>query len=212
LLHFTDLALTFFFLKLKRFPVYLVGLGIVDQPLDSGVVLLGHVLVDDNHGSSDNLVGLSVLIVGAQTGPFSELLSVRDTQQMGSVLSAEGLHNLDVVSVVARLGQDAEQSLTRVQNTARLTQSTVQGVGPQGLLQGLLDGIIQLESLLHGLLLLGGLQRERKKTKKKEKGKKKKKKNPFTTTTHLSDNNLFSLNFTRSVSVFHFDFLTEIQR
>ena len=104
----------------------------------------------DHDAGSDDLVGLSVLVKGAQSGPFSELLSVGNANEMRAVFGTQSLHQLDVVAMIARLGQEAKEALTSIQNATRLAQTAVQRVGEQSLLQGLLDGIIKLESLKTG--------------------------------------------------------------
>jgi hypothetical protein len=111
------------------------------------------------------LVGLSLLVVRAQTRPLSELDLVRHADQVCVVLLAQPLHDLVVVTVVAVLGQEAEQALTRVEDLARLAQTAVKRVGvpgkremsggkrvgrasepnSQSLAQRLLDGLVHSE-------------------------------------------------------------------
>ncbi len=138
------------------------SLGVLNEPVHGGVILLGDVLVHDHHRGSDDLVGLALLVVRAQSGPLAQLLSVGDAEQVRSVLGAQGLYQLDVVAVVARLGQDAKESLASIQDAARLAQTAVQRVGEQSLLQRLFDGVIQIESLRNR----PSVKRDKKKKKK----------------------------------------------
>ena len=128
----------------------------VNEPLDGGVRgALGHALVHADNGSANNAVSLTFLVVSAKSTPLAELLAVGDTQEVGTVLSAQSLNDLDVVGVVARLGQDAKERLTRVEDAAHLAQSAVQRARVQSLLQRLLDGRVQVQTSGHNRLLDG---------------------------------------------------------
>lgn len=68
--------------------------------------------LDNDARASTDLTGLAFFVDFAQSRPFAELLAGVDADQWDLVLAAQGSDELLVLWLVARLGQDAEHSLT----------------------------------------------------------------------------------------------------
>ena len=73
--------------------------------------LFAEALKDDT-STSANLAWFAFLVNLAQAGPLSEFLGAVDADQWDLVLAAEGGDELLVLRLIARLSQDAENSLT----------------------------------------------------------------------------------------------------
>ena len=90
----------------------LTGLEVVQENVH-GLRLLTEIL-DDDAGASDDLAGVTLTIDLAETGPLSELLGIRDLDQVDVVLSAKSLNELDVLLLSAGLDEDGHVGLTSV--------------------------------------------------------------------------------------------------
>jgi hypothetical protein len=66
---------------------------------------------DDDGRARDDLAGVTLAVNLAQTSPLAELLGIGDFDKVDVVLVAKGLNKLQVLLLLARLGEDAEVSL-----------------------------------------------------------------------------------------------------
>jgi len=96
-------------------------------------------------GAGDNLAGVSLLVELAETDELTELLVVGDLDEVDAVLIAETLNELGVVGLVAVLGQDAEEGLALVEDLDGLAKTLGHTVVENGLLEDLLEGILDGE-------------------------------------------------------------------
>jgi hypothetical protein len=69
---------------------------------------LGAEVAHDQARAANDLAGLALAVVLAETGPLAELLRVRDLQQIDVVLLAESADERQVGGLVAVLGEDAQ--------------------------------------------------------------------------------------------------------
>lgn len=69
-------------------------------------------VLDNDARASNNLAGVTLTVDLAETGPFTELLSIGDLDQVDVVLSAKSLNELDVLLLSAGLNEDSKVSLT----------------------------------------------------------------------------------------------------
>ena len=131
----------------------LTALEVVQQ--DGQVLALIAVLADDSARARDNLLGITVLVNLAQTSPLTQLLGIGDLDQGNAVLSAQGLDQADVLSLVAGLGEDAELGLAGFHRLDALAQTAGQAVGVQRGAQDLAQGIFHRDGRV-GSALRGG--------------------------------------------------------
>ena len=99
---------------------------------------LNTVLLDDDARAPDNLAGVALAVDLAETRPSAENLGVTDLDEVDLVLSTEGLNELDVLGLSARLDEDAQVRLTLVKRLGALAQTTSETVVDEGVLQNLL--------------------------------------------------------------------------
>jgi hypothetical protein len=101
--------------------------------LEEGKSLRGDTPLGESDGrGGDNGASLALGVVAAEAGHDAELLAGRDLHDGNAVLGAEGLDELGVRSVVAVLGEEAENSLLAVKglnDLAETADDTVNGGG-----------------------------------------------------------------------------------
>ena len=86
--------------------------GGLEELLEDGEALsLLAVVGDDDAGALDNLAGGALGVELAEAGPLAELHSLGHADEMNVHLIAKRLDELGVVSLVAVLGEDAEERL-----------------------------------------------------------------------------------------------------
>jgi len=93
--------------------ILLTGLEVLEEDIHS-LGLLTKVL-DDDTGAANDLAGVAVAINLAETSPLSELLGIRNLDQVDVVLGAESLDELDVFLLSAGLDEDSHVCLASVQ-------------------------------------------------------------------------------------------------
>ena len=76
---------------------------------------------EDDARALDNLDGLAFLVL-AQTGPFTESLTVLNLDERDFVLFAESGDQLGVSRFVAAVGENAENGVTAIQSYAQDVQ------------------------------------------------------------------------------------------
>ena len=131
---------------------------------------LNTVLLDDDARAADDLARVALTVDLAETGPGAEHLRVSDLDQVNLVLRAEGLDELDVLRLRARLDEHAQVGLALVERLGALAQAAREAVVHEGVLQDLLDGApalspcmrwlgweAHLKRILDGELALGSL-------------------------------------------------------
>lgn len=87
-----------------------LGVEVVDE--DGASLFLISPGSDNSRRASNNLAGLSFLVVLAESAVLADDLLISDLDEWDVVLSAEGLDQLDVLWLVTVLGENAEVSLT----------------------------------------------------------------------------------------------------
>lgn len=100
---------------------------------------LNTVLLDDDARAPDNLAGVALAVDLAETRPSAENLGVTDLDEVDLVLSTEGLNELDVLGLSARLDEDAQVRLTLVKRLSALTETASKTVMDERVLQDLLQ-------------------------------------------------------------------------
>lgn len=95
-------------------------------------------VLDDNARAADDLAGVSLTVDLAETSPGAEDLCVTDLDEVDLVLRAEGLNELDVLSLRAGLDENAKVGLTLVEGLGALTETASEAVVNEGVLQDLL--------------------------------------------------------------------------
>jgi len=123
-----------------------------------GLRLLTEIL-DNNARAANDLAGVTLTVDLAETGPLSELLGIRDLDQVDVVLSAKSLDQLDVLLLSAGLDEDSHMGLTSVKGLGALAETAGKTVVDEGTLQdilkGLLDGHLSTGRGIGGNLNLG---------------------------------------------------------
>jgi len=139
------------------------------------------VVLDDDARAADDLAGDALLVELAEAGPLAEELGVRDLRarvpsesaleretrstegegergthldEVDLVLGAQGLDELDVLALGARLVEDAEVGLALVEGLGALAEAAGEAVVDEGLLEDLLEGVLDRHLALGGLGLL----------------------------------------------------------
>lgn len=97
---------------------------------------------DDDGRARDDLSGDAVLVELAEAGPLAEDLAVGDLDEVDLVLAAQGLDELDVLGLGARLVQDAQVRLTLVERLGRFAQAARESVVHERLLQHVLERVL----------------------------------------------------------------------
>jgi hypothetical protein len=93
------------------------------------------VIGDDNARTLDNLSRLAFGVELAQAGPLAERHRGRHSHQVNVRFVAQSLDQLGVIRLVAVLRQNAQQRLSGFNRLARLSETSVQAVFGQGLLE-----------------------------------------------------------------------------
>ena len=89
-----------------------LGGGGLEELLEDGEALGLLSVIGDNHaGALDNLAGGALGVELAEAGPLAELHSLGHADEVHVDLVAERLDELGVVSLVAVLGEDAQERL-----------------------------------------------------------------------------------------------------
>ena len=104
------------------------------------LALLPKVLHDDAR-AADDLARVTLAVDLAQASPGAENLCVTDLDQVDFVLRAQGLDELDVLGLRARLDEDAQVSLTLVERLGTLTETAGKTVVNERVLQDLLQSM-----------------------------------------------------------------------
>ena len=127
--------------KLKvRLKTHLAVLEVVKE--DVKTLGLNTVVLDDNARAADDLARVALTVDLAETGPGAEHLRVTDLDQVDLVLRAEGLDELDVLGLSARLDEHAQMRLALVQRLRALTQPARETVVDERRLQNLLQKLL----------------------------------------------------------------------
>jgi len=121
----------------------LAVLEVVKEDVES--LRLDTVLLNDDTAASDHLSGVALTINLAETGPGSEDLGISDFDEVDFVLSAESLNELDVLGLRAGLDKDAKMGLALVEGLGALAETTSKTVVDEGVLQDLLESILNRE-------------------------------------------------------------------
>ena len=99
---------------------------------------LDAVVLNDDARAADDLAGVALTVDLAETGPGAEDLRVSDLDEVDLVLRAEGLDELDVLGLRARLDEHAQVRLALVQGLRALTETASKTVVNESVLQDLL--------------------------------------------------------------------------
>ena len=99
---------------------------------------LDAVVFDDDARAADDLAGVALAVDLAETSPGAEDLRVTNLDQVDLVLRAKSLDELDVLSLSARLDEDAQVRLALVKRLRALAQTASKTVVDEGVLQNLL--------------------------------------------------------------------------
>lgn len=86
------------------------------------------IYLDHDTAAAHHLAGFALTVDLAETNPLAELLIVINLDQVDLMLSAEGLHQLDVHGLVAVGCKDAEMGLTLVEGLSSLTDTTGEAI------------------------------------------------------------------------------------
>ena len=107
--------------------------------------------VGDNRARAlHNLTGRAFGVELAQASPFAESHGFRNADQVDVDFVAQGLDQLGVVRLVAVLRQDADQCLAAFNRLARFTETTVETVRSEGLLEDDLESRHQVHRFIGG--------------------------------------------------------------
>lgn len=96
--------------------------------VSSRLTRLLSVVLDDDARAADDLSGVAVPVDLAEPGPGAEDLWVGDLDEVDLVLGAEGLDELGVLGLGARLVEDAEVGLALVESLGALAEASGQTV------------------------------------------------------------------------------------
>ena len=102
---------------------------------------LNTVVLDDDARAADDLARVALTVDLAETGPGAEHLRVSDLDQVDLVLRAEGLDELDVLGLSARLEEDAQVRLALVKRLRALAETASETVVDESVLQDLLYSV-----------------------------------------------------------------------
>lgn len=122
-------------------------LEVIDE--DMKALTFNAVIFDDNTAAANNLSRIPLLVNLAETGPGSELLRVRDFDEVDFMFGAEGLNEFDVFGFRASLDEDTQVGLTFVQSFRAFTQTSSKTIVNQRIFQNLLiSGINHLKYVM----------------------------------------------------------------
>ena len=99
---------------------------------------LNTVVLDDDARAADDLARVTLAVDLAQASPGAENLCVTDLDQVDFVLRAQGLDELDVLGLSARLDEHTQVRLALVKRLRALAQTASKTVVDEGVLQNLL--------------------------------------------------------------------------
>ena len=120
----------------RRIYSHLPVLEVVEEDVET--LRLDAVVLDDNARAADDLARVTLAVDLAQASPGAENLCVTDLDQVDFVLRAQGLDELDVLGLSARLDEHAQMRLALVQRLRALTQPARETVVNERRLQNLL--------------------------------------------------------------------------
>lgn len=95
-------------------------------------------VLNNNAAAADDLAGVALAVDFAETSPGTEDLCVTDLDQVDLVLGAEGLDELDVLGLCARLDEHAQVGLALVEGFSALAEASGKSVVDERVLQDLL--------------------------------------------------------------------------
>lgn len=122
--------------KIEHF-TYLAVLEVVQEYVQAfGLVT---VVLDHDARAADNLARVALLVDLAKTSPLTKDLGVTNLDQVDLVLGAESLNELDVLSLRARLNENAKMGLALVKSLGRLAKAACKTVMDESVLQDLLE-------------------------------------------------------------------------
>lgn len=133
-----DSALRLFFLlprRLQQHSPCLERLEVREEDIEA-LALLTVVAHHDARAAND-LPRVALAVDLAETGPRAQGLGVGDLEEVDLVLGAEGLDELDVLLLRARLNQDTEVGLAAVEGLGTLAEAARETVVDEGLLEDL---------------------------------------------------------------------------
>lgn len=81
-------------------------------------------VTDDDAVAADDFLGNSVLVNLAKANPLTELVGIRDLQELDLVLGTEGLDETKVLLLLAGLGENTEMGLAAVKSLDTLAETT----------------------------------------------------------------------------------------
>ena len=96
------------------------------------------VVLDDDTRAADDLAGVALTVDLAETSPGTEDLGVTNLDEVDLVLSTEGLDELDVLGLRARLDEDAQVRLALVKRLRALTKTASETIMDESVLEDLL--------------------------------------------------------------------------
>ena len=102
---------------------------------------LDAVVLNDDARAADDLAGVARTVDLAETGRGAEDLRVSDLDEVDLVLRAEGLDELDVLGLSARLDEHTQVRLALVKCLRALAQTTGKTVVNERVLQDLLQSM-----------------------------------------------------------------------
>jgi len=127
----------------------LTGLEVIQEDVH-GLRLLSEVS-DSNTRTTNNLTGVTLTINLTETGPFTELLGIRNLDQVDVVLGTESFNELDVFRLGTRLTENSQMSLTSVKSLDGFLQTTGKTIVNESTTEDF------LKSIFNGHLTGGGL-------------------------------------------------------
>ena len=117
--------------------LHLTVLEVVQENVQA--LAVSTVVLDDDTRAANDLAGVTLLVDLAETSPGTEDLGVTDLDEVNLVLSTEGLDELDVLGLSARLDEYAKMRLALVERLGALAQTARKTVVNERRLQNLLD-------------------------------------------------------------------------
>ena len=102
---------------------------------------LSTVILDDDARAANNLARVALPVDLAQASPGAENLCVTDLDQVDFVLRAQGLDELDVLGLSARLDEHTQVRLALVKRLRALAETASETVVDESVLQDLLYSV-----------------------------------------------------------------------
>jgi len=109
-----------------------------------GIGILSEVL-NNNHGATNHLSRLSLLVDLAQSCPLSKLLGFWDSVELDVMLSAKSFNKLHVRSLSAVGGKNAQMSLAAIKSLCAFVETSSETVVYESVLQNLLESTKNIE-------------------------------------------------------------------